>query len=785
MMQKPPPPPPPRVHADTANLSPHREAPPPYAEADGHASGMHPLHTLATGDPRSSSTQSLVPAAGQFRDGRRKLLLVYIHGFMGDETSFQSFPAHVHNLVTVTLRESHVVHTKIYPKYRARNTIEYATEQFSRWLTPHADPDTDIILLGHSMGGLVSAEVVLLPPHGPAAFMGQAFRHRILGIINFDVPFLGMHPGIISAGLSSIFRPAEDKSPEHNSQPTGQATQSYHNHPSAHSSVSTLDLGPPLRNETLFNANPNDPNYNPRFDNDVILPVRKGWENALHFITKHSDGLVQAGRQYVKSHLEFGGTMADYPGLNKRYKRVRALEEEDEAKRRVAVASVGHNPPEVPRVRFVNFYTASTGRPKKPKTPQAGVESTDFGMSDLSLASSGQDQRRSPSHSQSVSPRISVEEPEDDAQLSPKDEVLRELSPAPLSDHDLTPTHSLGQQSSFAASLSHLDLEIPEPPIEPPLPDLEACPGAESRKTATKEYEQALKDYKRAVKDRNALIKQKAKAEEKLAKESRKEEKKAQKARKEEEEKVQKAKKEEEKSQKAKSKEEKEQAKQEQPESQKSGEELRLEKERLRVEAESQRMAEAERERMRVQRRMLGLPPEDENSEAVQQEQEEVVHQEQQEAAVQQEEQREVIQQDEPVKIVYEEQQVEPSGHGRSTSLTPSLSHPESSSPSASLSTPRTQSSQTTSRSAPPASGKKRDRKFCVTPSKDPRTGQRDPAWIRVFMDGYDEVSAHCGLFFMGETYERLVGEVAEKIEHWVLDDLSERAVRELESQII
>lgn len=65
--------------------------------------------------------------------GRRKLLLVYIHGFMGDETSFQSFPAHVHNLVTVTLSETHVVHTKIYPKYRARNTIEYATEQFSKW----------------------------------------------------------------------------------------------------------------------------------------------------------------------------------------------------------------------------------------------------------------------------------------------------------------------------------------------------------------------------------------------------------------------------------------------------------------------------------------------------------------------------------------------------------------------------------------------------------------------------------------------------------------------------
>jgi len=52
---------------------------------------------------------------------------------MGDETSFQSFPAHVHNLVTVTLAESHVVHTKIYPRYKSRRTIDLAAEEFSRW----------------------------------------------------------------------------------------------------------------------------------------------------------------------------------------------------------------------------------------------------------------------------------------------------------------------------------------------------------------------------------------------------------------------------------------------------------------------------------------------------------------------------------------------------------------------------------------------------------------------------------------------------------------------------
>lgn len=52
---------------------------------------------------------------------------------MGTETSFRSFPAHVHNLVTITLADSHVVHTKIYPRYQARRTIDQVAEDFSRW----------------------------------------------------------------------------------------------------------------------------------------------------------------------------------------------------------------------------------------------------------------------------------------------------------------------------------------------------------------------------------------------------------------------------------------------------------------------------------------------------------------------------------------------------------------------------------------------------------------------------------------------------------------------------
>jgi len=53
-------------------------------------------------------------------------------------------------------------------------------------LEPHESPETDVILLSHSMGGLVAAEIVLLPPHPPPT--GQAFRHRLLGVIILTFP---------------------------------------------------------------------------------------------------------------------------------------------------------------------------------------------------------------------------------------------------------------------------------------------------------------------------------------------------------------------------------------------------------------------------------------------------------------------------------------------------------------------------------------------------------------------------------------------------------------------
>lgn len=146
-----PPPLPPRGPKPSAD-----DAPPPYTledenegmkqdENEGKQEGLGmgdwgkesrkdlskmPTPRHLSNDQRSSSMQSLLPDS---RGGRRTLLLIFIHGFMGNETSFQNFPAHLHSLLTMTLAESHVVHTKIYPRYKSKKAIEFARDDLSNW----------------------------------------------------------------------------------------------------------------------------------------------------------------------------------------------------------------------------------------------------------------------------------------------------------------------------------------------------------------------------------------------------------------------------------------------------------------------------------------------------------------------------------------------------------------------------------------------------------------------------------------------------------------------------
>ncbi|KAK4507618.1 hypothetical protein PRZ48_001353 [Zasmidium cellare] len=670
--------PPRRSNATVPTEAEPDEAPPPY-ELVAHqqralekATAGNPSASgsaLGHNDPRSSSQQSLAPEPGE-QNQRRKLLLIYIHGFMGNETSFRSFPAHLHNLLAVLLEETHVIHTKIYPRYRSKGHISHARDDFSKWLEPHESSSTDVVLLGHSMGGLLSAEVVLMPSLRPAS---RPLNHRIIGTINFDVPFLGMHPGVVKSGLASIFKSSEEtpgdrwedqaQDPKENEGP----------------SQSPRPSTPSPRLDTFWDKA--DPNFNPKFTNDVILPVRKGWKSALHFVNKHSDDLIKSTKKLISSHMEFGGAMANYGELKTRYARIRALEVED-GRVRQTITEDGVPP----RVRFVNYYTASTGRPKRPSSSHHRLSPSPHGSRSSSKASG--------SRASTSSKRQSK-----DGSLHPGDAVGGVSAPeAKSSTTDVAQEGQEGDHSPVAQEL----------PVEPPpLGDLSYIQDENIRKLVVEDHRKAVERYEKALKQREPVGKTEEKPREELKVEETKVEKQP------------------------------ERKPSPKPALKPESEMTHSEREALRLEKERQRM-EAEARRMRGEKD----PPEEPAPAPAP-------------APVR------------PSASVQPSIDSIPRIESRTESFAPSTVGTASTYDS-SLLTPQE------SRDNAPAKPKK-DRKFCTLPPKD-ANGERDPCWVRVYMKDVDEVGAHCGLFFVDERYERLVGDVAERIERWVNEESGFRA---------
>ncbi|GAB7358235.1 hypothetical protein MBLNU230_g0386t1 [Neophaeotheca triangularis] len=729
--KNPPPLPPRRRDTSTTTLSPPAadDTPPSYETTMSR--DITARSDWDSQDPRTSSQQSLVPSDSNQQNERRKLLCVFIHGFMGDETSFRSFPAHVHNLLTVLLVETHVVHTKIYPRYRSRQNISFARDNFSKWLEPHESPSTDVVLLGHSMGGLLQAEVVLKPPESPSR---RPLKHRILGTINFDVPFLGMHPGIIKSGLASIFKPGEE--PEDKLSPSAE------------------------KEDPLWTRSSDDPHYNPSFQNDVVLPVRKGWRNAWHFVQKHHKNLTHATKQLVTSHLEFGGAMANYSELKARYARIRALEEDNNRIR----ASVTQNEGAPPRVRFINYYTASHGKSKRPESPgqSPSIHEDDANRSDDvksklkqivgRSSEDGSSDDRAPS--QSPSPEISVEEYRNSGVISKEPQVpdekggnesndMKQLAPAPVSDsedldnaaesltihdpqqrtngtkgktspgYDDQVTASSGDESLTLTPSMSLPA-VPDPPQAPTPPDLSNVTDKDTRKLAEKEHNRAVKSYEKTLKDREKVIQERAKLAKKQQLKVRKD--------------LDKAKKDAQKANSQAKANGKKPTEGELPAYlQEAEQEMTHERrEMLRLQRERDRM-EAEARRMRGESTPEEEPasPDYDTTSALQ---------------------------NLPTIPGAFTGHMTPPGDDRTTVQDPS------------------RDDNADDNDDPPP----KDRKFCTLPPKD-ANGERDPTWVRVFMKDVDEVGAHCGLFFIDERYERLVGDVAERIEGWVRESEGEK----------
>lgn len=402
-------------------------------------------------------------------------------------------------------------------------------------------------------------------------------------------------------------------------------------------------------------AGPSDPYFNPPFVNDVQFKDRGFLNNIIHFTKKHMDeNLVSAAKNHIMAHLEFGSCLADYPGLNNRYNRIRQLEDVDIWKGRDNPGYV-----EPTRVRFVNYFTISTGRIPKPKSPSLSPDpslrpeasTTTTTLTSTNTNTTPASQPHSDVKSGPPTPRISIEDHSDGT----RPEILQLIDAVPEEGEDEPPAYTLQHPAPAAATntttsasdtptsppstdpLPELNLPpIPSPP-QPPVPlDLSQYPDPTIRKQAEKESKRAQKAYDQAVKSRDKILSERTKLIEK-----------------------------------AKAKAAKEAAK--------------SAKDKAKDQAKKDK--EDQKRKAEESKRLAKLGPEVEE--------------------------------------------------------------------------------------------KKKERKFCMLPRKT--NGERDSAWVQIYMEGVDEVGAHCGLFFPGPHYEKLIGEVGGRIVGWVQEDASRRAILDLE----
>ncbi|EGG07974.1 Hypothetical protein MELLADRAFT_71595 [Melampsora larici-populina 98AG31] len=159
------------------------------------------------------------------------LLLVWLHGFKGGDDTFGTFPERIKFLCSETWSNTQT-ESIVYPAYDTRGSLAKASELFLDWLTVKTSEieavvseerkerglgdgkreKAYIVLLGHSMGGLVLADATLklLRDRDSASKLHETIVWPgIIGLIGYDTPYYGLNPAVFANAANEYLKYAK------------------------------------------------------------------------------------------------------------------------------------------------------------------------------------------------------------------------------------------------------------------------------------------------------------------------------------------------------------------------------------------------------------------------------------------------------------------------------------------------------------------------------------------------------------------------------------------------
>ncbi|PCH41511.1 hypothetical protein WOLCODRAFT_69898 [Wolfiporia cocos MD-104 SS10] len=134
------------------------------------------------------------------------ILVIFIHGFKGTDTTFGGFPERIQYILSESI-DNVLVESIVFPAYETKGELSEAVIRFADWLTSltverevarglgGGAGKAKIILCGHSMGGLLAADA-LIEFVRTRPDQGAPLWPNIIGCLAFDTPYLGLHPHV-------------------------------------------------------------------------------------------------------------------------------------------------------------------------------------------------------------------------------------------------------------------------------------------------------------------------------------------------------------------------------------------------------------------------------------------------------------------------------------------------------------------------------------------------------------------------------------------------------------